>query len=91
MAKTQDRFCALNEPVLNEIDVLEKQGFLDEDSAWNLIVELTGQIVEWVFMSEYTNEILLIDREFLQPSGRFDTLPESIYRLYKYYEKLFEI
>lgn len=91
MAKTQERFYALNEPVLNEIDELEKQGFLDEDSAWNLIVELTGQIVEWAFMSEYTNEILLINRELLQPSGQFDTLPESIYRLYRYYEKLFEI
>lgn len=91
MEKTQDRFYALNEPVLNEINELEEQGFLDEDSAWNLIVELTGQIVEWAFMSEYRNEILLINRELLQPSGQSGILPKSMYRLYRYYEKLFEV
>ena len=91
MEKTQDSFYSLNEPVLNEIDELEKQGFLDENSAWDLIVEFTGQIVEWAFMSEYTNEILLINRELLQPSGQFETLPGAIRRLYQYYEKLFEV
>ncbi len=91
MEKTQDSFYSLNEPVLNEIDELEKQGFLDENSAWDLIVEFTGQIVEWAFMSEYTNEILLINRELLQPSGQFETLPGAIRRLYQYYEKLFGV
>ena len=91
MEKTQDSFYALNEPVLNEIDERETQGILDEDSAGDLIVEFTGQIVEWAFMSEYTNEILLINRELLQPSGQFDTLPDAIHRLYHYYKKLFEV
>lgn len=89
--KTQERFYALNEPVLSEIDELEKQGFLDEDSAWDLIVEFTGKIVEWAFMSEFTYEIQLINRELLYLSGEFDTLPDAIRRLFQYYEKLFEV
>lgn len=90
MQKTQDRFCQLHEPILRQIDELEEQGFLDEDAAWNLIVELTGLIVEWAFTSELRNEILLINRELLLPSGQFDELPDIIRRLYQYYQKLFE-
>lgn len=88
--KTLDTFFLMNAPVLKEIDEVESQGLLDGDSAWNLIVELTGQVAECAFLTEYSNEILLINRELLQPSGLFEELPDSLRKLYHYYEKLFE-
>ncbi len=90
MKETQEIFYALNAPILSEIDEAEKQGFLDESTAWDYIVQLTGQIIEWAFKDEYANEILLVNRELLYPSGLFESLPDYTQRLYQYYEKLFE-
>lgn len=90
MIRTHDVFYKLNQPVFSAIGEMEEQGVLDENTAWNLIVELTGLIVEWAFTEEYRNEILLINGEFLHPSGVFDDMPDVILRLFRYYIKLFE-
>lgn len=89
LERTLQLFYKLNAPVLNEIDEVERQGMLNEDSAWDLIVQLTGQVAEWVFCEDYSYEILLINRELLQPSPMFEELPQSLLGLYLYYEKLF--
>ena len=90
LKKTQDNFYTINAPVLEEIDEVERQGLLDADAAWDLLVQLVGQTVEWAFMTEYANEILLINRELLQPSGIYEPLQEVSNRLYQYYQMLFE-
>jgi AcrR family transcriptional regulator len=90
LKRTFTTFYMLNGPLLNEIDEVERQGMLNEDSSWNLIVELTGQLTEWVFCREYTDEIRLINRELLNPEPVFEEISDAALEIYGYYQKLFE-
>lgn len=90
LERTLSIFYDLNASLLSEIDETERHGLLSGASAWDMIVELTGQVTEWVFCEEYNYEILLINRELLYPSAIFKRMPNSVLGLYKYYEKLFE-
>lgn len=89
--RTLETFYRLNSPVVAEISEAEKEGFLNAEMAWNLIVQFTNQIIEWAFNDEYRNEIVLINREILMSDETGRKLPESVYGLYAFYEKLIEI
>lgn len=89
--RTSELFYTLNAKVINEIDEVEHQGLLDVDGAWDLLVQLTGQVVEWVFVDKYKYEILLINRELLQSGNSKEKIPDSVFALYRYYQKLFDV
>jgi AcrR family transcriptional regulator len=88
--RTQSVFNALCASVLNEIDEAERHGLLNEDSAWDLIVQLTGSVTEFSFRKDYACEILLINRELLFPNLFLKKIPDPVLGIYRYYEKLFE-
>lgn len=91
MKRTQALFSSLNSSFLEEINEMERQGFLDKQTAWDMIVQLTGRVVDWAFQEEYRYEILLMSKEFMQPKEtRRYPLSEENFRLYRYYEKLFK-
>ena len=89
--RTLDSFYRLNAPVLDEIREAEEQGFMTPNNAWNMIVQMTYQIVEWAFHDDYRNEILLINREILMSEDDGRKLPQSVFGLYEFYEKLIEV
>ena len=90
LERTLSRFYDLNAPVLHEIDEMERQGLMNGNSAWDLIVQLTGRVADWAFSTEYTDTILLINREALNPGPGFKTMPDTFLGLYRYYERLFK-
>ncbi len=88
MERTIKIFYTVNASIINEINESENQGLLDKDMAWDFLVQLTVQMVEWAFCDEYRYEILLIQRELQNPSEEFEQLPDGVYDMYRYYEKL---
>lgn len=88
MERTIKIFYTVNASIINEIDESENQGLLDKDTSWDFLVQLTVQMVEWAFCDEYRDEILLIQRELQNPSEEFERLPDGVYDMYRYYEKL---
>ncbi len=88
--RTLGTFYEINQPMLAEIREAEEQGFLTSSMAWNFIVQVTNQIVEWAFLEEYHNEILLINREILMSADTGRKLPESVYEIYSIYQRLIE-
>jgi AcrR family transcriptional regulator len=90
LERTLSTFYRLNAPVLSEIDEMQRQGLVNENSAWDLIVQLTGQVADWAFTKEYADTILLINREMLNPGPVFKVLPDSLLGLYRYYQELYE-
>lgn len=89
--RTLDTFYRLNAQVLDEVHEAESEGFLTPESAWNMIVQMTNQIIEWAFNADYKNEILLINRAILMAGDSGQKLPQSVYGLYEFYEKLIEV
>ena len=86
--KTTKIFYSMNASIIDEINETDKQGQLDKEAAWDLLVQLTAQMVEWAFCDEYRYEILLIHRELQNPSEIFEQLPDSVYNMFYYYERL---
>lgn len=86
--KTTKIFYTMNASIIDEINEADKRGLLDKEMAWDLLVQLTAQMVEWAFGDEYRYEILLIHRELQNPSEVFEQLPDSVYGMFYYYEKL---
>lgn len=89
--KTTKFFYTANASILDEINETDKRGLLDKETAWNLLVQLTAKMVEWAFCDEYRYEILLIQRELQNPSEVFEQLPDSLYDMFYYYEKLLKM
>ena len=88
--RTLAMFYDLNAPVLEEIREAEGQGFLTSETAWNMLVQMTNQIVEWAFNDRYRNEILLINREILMSDETGRKLPNSVYGIYEIFVRLIE-
>ena len=88
--RTLNTFCERNAPIINEIRSTETSGSLDADTAWDLIVELTTQILDWAFNAAYRNEISIINREILMSEENGQELPRAAFLLYELFEKLFE-
>lgn len=86
--KTTKIFHTMNASIIDEINETDKRGQLDKETAWDLLVQLTAQMAEWAFCDEYRYEILLIHRELQNPSEVFEQLPDSIYDMFCYYERL---
>ena len=84
-------YAVVNASILDEINETDKRGLLDKETAWNLLVQLTAKMVEWAFCDEYRYEILLIQRELQNPSEVFEQLPDSLYDMFYYYEKLLKM
>ena len=91
IARTIQTFYKLNVPIIDEVNEAEAQGILTPNMAWNLIVELTSQMVEWAFHEEYRDEILVINREIMSPDKIYQDLPEQLYGPFNCYNKLFEV
>ena len=87
--RTLNTFCERNAPIINEIHTAEADGSLDTDTAWNLIVELTSQTIDWAFNETYRNEIILINRDILMSEENGQELPQAAFILYELFEKLF--
>lgn len=88
--RTLETFYEINKPMLAEIHEAENQGFLTPSMSWNFIVQLTNQIVEWAFLEEYHNEIVLINREILMSADTGRKLPGSVFEIYLIYQRLIE-
>lgn len=86
--KTTKIFYTMNASILDEISETDKRGLLDKEIAWDLLVQLTAQMVEWAFCDECKYERSLIHRELQNPSEVFEQLPDSLYDIFCYYEKL---
>ena len=89
--KTMAAFAKKTETMIGEIDKVEKLGLLNKGSSWDMIVSLTDAVIEWAFNKDYAVEIMLIQKELMQPSPFFKPMPESVKALYQYYEKLFRV
>lgn len=90
MRQTLEHFYQPFAATFSEISLLEQQGLLQGDRAWDMIVTMTEHVADWAFSEENYNANLLIHREMLFPSGMLDEAMDQIQVLFLYYEKLFE-
>ncbi|MBQ3292312.1 MAG: TetR/AcrR family transcriptional regulator [Mogibacterium sp.] len=89
MKNTADIFFELNDSYLREINEIDRQGLLDREMAWNQIVMLLGHTIDWVFDPKYKYEILLVNQALLGLGAENVEIPEEIFKLYQYFERLF--
>ena len=82
-------FYTENKAILEEIYILDKEGVLRNDVAWDKIAELITHMVEFAFNDELYYEIKVINIEYLRMQKGGKSL-ESVFRLYETLELLFE-
>ncbi len=84
-------FSKKSEVFEKEMKNAEKRGLINQDNAWDYIVEYVGNLIEWIFDSDFFYERLLLNRELLDPTDTFTSISKSIINLYLRFEMLFLI
>ena len=79
----------LLQPLFLEIDAFNDTNQLNSGTAWNLIVDLVGKLVDWVFMDEERNYVKLMRNDMMNRSPIFSSIPTQGITTHSYLKKLF--